>query len=215
MRHRGRPQARCPRCGSLERHRLLWIYLRERTRLFSSSMSLLHFAPEYSFQRRLSAVEGLRYVTADLDSPLAMHSVDIMDMPFESSSFDAVICSHVLEHVEDDRRALAEIRRVLRPGGWALLMTPIDGRRASTLEDPSVTSPEERHRVFGQSDHVRLYGRDFGERVAQAGFAVRVDRHIERLDDESVARYGLRRNDDEAFGDEDIYFCVKLEPPAR
>lgn len=210
MRHRGRPQAKCPRCGALERHRLLWLYLAERTRLLSSPMSLLHFAPEYSFQRRLSSVDGLDYVTADLDSPLAMHRLDIMDMPFESSSFDAVICSHVLEHVEDDRQALAELRRVLRPGGWAVLMTPIDGRRSTTLEDPAATAPEERHRLFGQSDHVRLYGRDFGERVAESGFAVRVDRHLERLDDDSVARYGLRRDHDEAFGAEDVYFCVKL-----
>jgi SAM-dependent methyltransferase len=209
MRHRGRDLARCPRCGALERHRMLWLYLANRTRLFSEPMSLLHFAPEYSYQRRLSRIDGLRYVTADLDSPLAMHSFDIVDIPFEAESFDAVICSHVLEHVEDDRRALSEIRRVLRPGGWALLMTPLDSRRATTLEDPTATTPEERHRIFGQSDHVRLYGRDFAERVAGVGYAVRTDHYVDQLDPELVERHGLKREQDEAFGDEDIFFCVK------
>ncbi len=214
VRHRGREQAKCPRCGSLERHRLLWLYLLEHTDLFSRPMSLLHFAPEYSYQRRLSRIPALHYVTADLDSPLATHQVDIMDLPFEDESFDALLCSHVLEHVADDRRALAEIRRVLRPGGWALLMTPIDRRREQTFEDPSVTTPEQRHRVFGQSDHVRLYGADFDERVASAGFAVSCDRYVEQLDEQVVARHGLRREQDDAFSDEDVFLCVRRDGAA-
>lgn len=209
VRHRGRPHAKCPRCGALERHRMLWLYLTERTDLLSRPMSLLHFAPEYAYQRRFKQIGGLRYVTADLDSPLAMHSCDIMDMPFADGSFDAVLCSHVLEHVDDDRRALAEIRRVLRPGGWAILMSPIDRRRDSTFENPAVTTPEDRHRVFGQSDHVRLYGRDFAERVAAAGFAVRTDRYLERLSEEKIARHGLRRELDDAFCDEEVFLCVR------
>jgi SAM-dependent methyltransferase len=208
IRHRGRPHAKCPRCGALERHRLLWLYLTERTNLLSSRCSLLHFAPERSYAERLKPRPGLRYVTADLDSPLAMDKVDIMDMPYADGSFDAVLCNHVLEHVDDDRVAMQEIRRVLRPGGWAILMTPIDATRATTLEDPAITTPAERHRVFGQSDHVRLYGRDFAARVADAGFAVRTDRYVDQLDPELVSRCGLRREDDEAFRNDDIFLSV-------
>jgi SAM-dependent methyltransferase len=214
IRHRGRPHAKCPRCGALERHRLLWLYLAERTSLLSSRSSLLHFAPEPAFARRLKRDPGLRYVTADLDSPHAMDKVDIMDMPYADGAFDAVLCNHVLEHVDDDRLAMREIRRVLRPGGWAILMTPMDSRRATTLEDPTVTTPADRHRVFGQSDHLRLYGRDFATRVAEAGFAVRTDRYVEQLDPALVSRCGLRREDDEAFCDEDIFFCVAAPPAA-
>ena len=211
MRHRGRGHAKCTRCGALERHRLLWLYLTERTDLLSKPMSLLHFAPEYAYQRRFSRIDGLRYITADLDSPLAMQSRAIMDLPFADGSFDAVLCSHVLVHVEDDRRALAEIRRVLRPGGWAILMSPIDRRRDSTLEDPAVTTPQARHRVFGQSDHFRLYGRDFAERVAASGLAVRTDSYLERLGDETIACHGLRREQDDALSDEDVFFSVRFD----
>jgi SAM-dependent methyltransferase len=211
VRHRGRPHAKCPRCGALERHRMLWRYLVERTDLLATG-SLLHFAPEYAFARRLARIPSLRYVTADLDSPLAMDRVDIMDLPYADATFGAVLCSHVLEHVEDDRRALREIRRVLRPGGWAILMTPIDARCDATLEDPSVTTPEDRHRVFGQSDHVRLYGRDFADRVRAEGFAVRDDAYLEQIDPRLIARQGMRRDDDEAFGDEHVFMCSRPSP---
>jgi SAM-dependent methyltransferase len=207
--HRGRDHAKCPRCGSLERHRLLWLFLERETDLFDGGRSLLHIAPEYAFLRRLWRTGGLRYVTGDLDSALADVELDAMDLPFASESFDSLICNHVLEHVEDDRRALAEIHRVLRPGGWAVLMCPVDRRRATTLEDPAVRAPADRHRVFGQSDHVRLYGRDYADRLAAAGFAVRVDRYLDGFAEHSIVRLGLRREADEAFGDERIYICRK------
>lgn len=207
--HRGRSEAKCPRCGSLERHRALWLYLASETDLFHGDGALLHIAPEYAFLRRLSRQRGLRYVTGDFDSPLADHQLDVMDLPFESASFDSLICNHVLEHVEDDRRALAEIHRVLRPGGWAVLMCPVDRRLGATIEDPAVVAPRDRHRLFGQSDHVRLYGRDYQDRLAEAGFAVRTDAYLDRFDERTIARRGLRREEDEAFGDEEIYFCAK------
>lgn len=206
--HRGRAQAKCPRCGALERHRVLWLFLETETDLLGGG-SLLHIAPEYAFQRRLSRMSGLRYVSGDIDSALADQELDLMDLPFESESFDFLMCNHVLEHVEDDRRALAEINRVLVPGGWAVLMCPVDGRRATTLEDPTAVTPEDRHRVFGQSDHVRLYGRDYPDRLAQAGFAVRADRYLDRFDEGMIRRLGLRREQDEAFGEEDVYLCAK------
>ena len=173
----------------------------------SAGYSMLHFAPEYFIQRRFKRLPDLRYVSADLDSPLAMDRVDITRMPYEERSFDVVICSHVLEHVGDDLQALREMRRVLTPSGRAIVMSPIDWTRELTLEDPSVTAPEDRHRVFGQSDHVRLYGRDFQERLKAAGFDVSVERYLERLDEGLIRRYGLRR-EDALFGHEPIFVCA-------
>jgi SAM-dependent methyltransferase len=207
--HRGRERAKCPRCGSLERHRVLWLFLERETDLFERPGAMLHIAPEYALHRRLSQVPGLRYVTGDLDSALATHQLDVMELPFAAGSFDFLICNHVLEHVESDRRALAEIHRVLAPGGWAILMCPVDHRRAATLEDPGALTPGERHRLFGQSDHVRLYGRDYADRLAEAGFAVRTERYVEACDSSSVARFGLRREQDDAFGEEEVFLCVK------
>jgi SAM-dependent methyltransferase len=204
--HRGRPFARCPRCGSLERHRLLIDFLREHTDLFTARLSVLHVAPEYALQRRLRALENLSYRSADLDSPLAMDKVDLLDMPYADGSFDVVICNHVLEHVADDRRALRELRRVLAPGGRAILLSPIDEALSATLEDPAVTSPEERDRVYGQSDHMRRYGRDFAARVAAVGFDVEVIAHIEQLDPRKIAREGLRR-ESELFAQDDVFLC--------
>jgi SAM-dependent methyltransferase len=210
--HRGRTQAKCPRCGALERHRVLWLFLERETNLFGGSVAMLHIAPEYAFLRRFSQTSGLRYVTGDFDSALADVQLDVMDLPFEADSFDCLMCNHVLEHVDDDRRALAEIHRVLRPGGWAILMCPVDYRRTTTLEDPAVVTPEDRHRVFGQSDHVRLYGRDYSDRLAAAGFMVRADRYLDGFDESEIGRLGLRREEDEAFGGEEIFFCVKPDP---
>jgi SAM-dependent methyltransferase len=204
--HRGRPYAKCPRCGSLERHRLLVGFLSRHTDLFTSQLSVLHIAPEYALQRRLRRLENLDYRSADLDSPLAMDSVDLLDMPYPNRSFDVVLCNHVLEHVADDRLALREIRRVLAPGRCAILMSPIDEQLERTLEDPTVTDPSERHRVFGQSDHLRRYGRDFAERLTEEGFAVDAVRYIDRLPPEEIARHGLRR-ESKIFSADDIFVC--------
>lgn len=209
--HRGRAYAKCPRCGALERHRVLWLLLERDTDLLTRPGRMLHVAPEYALQRRLAQVDGLDYVSGDLDSALAEHHFDVMELPFGPASFDFLICNHVLEHVADDRRALAELHRVLKPGGWAILMCPVDNRRATTLEDPAVTSPRERHRVFGQADHMRLYGRDYVDRLAAAGFSVRAERYGEDCEKREISRFGLRREPDEAFGEEEVFVCVK--PP--
>lgn len=204
--HRGVRPGRCPRCGSLERHRLLVDFLRTRTDLFSAPLSMLHIAPEYSLQRRLRRLENLSYRSADLYSPLAMDRVDLLEMPYPDGSFDVVMCNHVLEHVADDRLALGEIRRVLASDGRAIIMSPIDEQLADTLEDPSVTSPLERDRVFGQSDHLRRYGRDFADRVAASGFAVETISHLGTLDAEKIDREGLRGNG-KLFPNDDIFIC--------
>jgi SAM-dependent methyltransferase len=158
----------CPRCGSRQRHRLLAIYLRERTDAFTRPQDVLHLAPEDGLRHRLRAVHGPRYVTADVEPGRADVAADIEVLPFEDDSFDAILCIHVLEHVADDRNAMRELRRVLRPGGWAVIQVPI--LRETTVEDPTEQDPAERLRRFGQDDHVRVYGADFFERLRDAGF---------------------------------------------
>lgn len=201
--HRGRAGAKCPRCGSLERHRLLWSYFETRTDLLDRHLDVLHVAPEYSLEKRLAALPQLRYTTADLDSPLADMTLDVMSMPFADATFDVVLCNHVLEHVDDDRVAMAEIRRILRPGGWAILLVPIDHSRASTFEDPAIVAPEERFARYGQEDHARLYGRDYADRLRETGFDVTVEDYGATLPDDVVERCRLRRNG--RF--EEIYLC--------
>jgi SAM-dependent methyltransferase len=191
----GRPGVRCPRCGSLERHRLLWLYLERCTDLFSRSQRILHVAPEPRLCERLATTPGLDYVSADLDSPLAEEQLDIQDIPYPDASFDAILCCHVLEHVPDDRRAMRELHRILAPGGWAVLQTPVRSKLTRTDEDPSVTDPAERIRRFGQADHVRVYGADFEDRLRDAGFAVRRDPWARDLEPEVAERFGLRRED--------------------
>jgi len=164
--------ALCPNCQSLERHRLLWLTL---STLWNSGRlagegNLLHLAPEKCLQPRLE--ERFRYVSADWNSPLAFLRADITLLPFHGDAFDAIICNHVLEHIDQDRLALSELRRVLKPSGWACIQVPMDGD--STREDPAVVDPAERLRLYGQTDHVRQYGRDFRERLEAAGFRVEV-----------------------------------------
>lgn len=149
------------------------------------------------------------YVTGDLDpSPIADHRLDITSIPFPDESFDWVLCSHVLEHVPRDDLAFAEIRRVLKPDGLALLQHPIDDRREMTFKTPEpVTDPKVREELFGQSDHVRIYGRDFADRARQAGLAVEEIRYVETLPDDTVARYRLR--DPSEMRSQDIYRCTR------
>jgi SAM-dependent methyltransferase len=205
--HRERPEAKCPRCGSLERHRLLLTFLATRTDILERRLELLHVAPEHALLLTLSRQPSLSYRTVDLDSPLAQDHADLMALPYAAGSFDVVLCSHVLEHVSDDRLALAEIRRVLAPGGRAVLMSPIDERRAGTLEDEEVLTPADRARVFGQADHVRRYGRDFAGRVAECGFGVETVPYIDQLPAEDIRRTGLRR-ESELFERDDIFICT-------
>ena len=191
----------CPRCGAQERHRALWLYLRERTDFFGRDISILHWAPEYALQRSLSELPNAFYVSADLEGDEAMQHMDITDVPFKDDAFDLIVCVHVLEHVPDDRRAMREMARVLRPGGVAMLLVPIVLEQP-TLEDPAITSPEQRKQHYWQEDHVRLYGGDFKDRLAEEGLDVTVDGWIRTLDEATLDRYGL-------FPLEDIYVCAK------
>jgi hypothetical protein len=185
-----RENAMCPRCGALERHRFVWLYLTRRSGLFAGGpKTLLHLAPEPCLERRLRRQLGEGYLSADLSNPRAMVKADIMALPFADGRFDVVYCSHVLEHVADDRLALREIRRVLGAGGWALILVPV--HPGPTLEDAGVTDPRERLRRFGQEDHLRRYGEDFPGRLCQAGFAVTAVRPAEVCQPDEIALMGL------------------------
>lgn len=159
---------RCPRCGARDRHRLLALYLLDVSEIARRRPRILHFAPEGSIERVIDALDPGSYVTTDLEAGRAQVQADIVDLPFADASFDLVLCSHVLEHVPDDRRGLSEIARVLASRGEALIQIPVNPALASTIEDPSL-GPEERRRAFGQDDHVRIYGSDLGERIGGAG----------------------------------------------
>ena len=167
---------------------MLWLYLERETDLFTRPQRVLHVAPESYLRTRLEAVHGSGYVHGDIADPDNRIDVTRLDLP--DSCFDVVICSHVLEHVPDDRAAVREFARVLAPGGWAILDAPVDHSRATTYEDAAVTTPRGRRRHFGQWDHVRVYGRDFLELLCSGG--LRVDVAAFRPVDEEEQRYGLR-----------------------
>ncbi len=190
-----RTNAKCPFCESLERHRSLWLFINSRTNLFSGRLTVLHLAPEPCLRTKFSRLSGIHYVAADLDPNLRGINMDLQLIPFKNDSFDCILCSHVLEHIPDDQKAMQEIFRILRPGGWAILQVPLDGSRDETIEDISITSPEERERVFGQRDHVRKYGQDYKQRLSNAGFIVQFDSYIKELRKDIILKYGLSTED--------------------
>lgn len=198
-----RPNALCPGSLSLERHRLLWLYLKAKTDFFDRPQHFLHIAPEQCFMKPFQQLHGDGYITADLESPLAKVKMDVHAIPFNDNTFDIAMCNHVMEHVNDDIKAMSEIYRVLKPGGWAIMQVPFFQPVADrTFEDPSITDPSERERVYGQDDHVRLYGNDYPDRIRQAGFNVTEDNFIDSFSSEELERYALPKG-------EIIYFCKK------
>ncbi len=198
-------QVRCPWCYSSDRDRLLLLFLREQTRIFDEALSVLHVAPEFHLARALRRNTRLRYVTGDLGAPAVSARLSILALPFPPGTFDAIIANHVLEHVVDDRAAMAEFFRVLRPGGWAIFQVPIGLALPKTFEDASVTLPEERERVFGQFDHVRIYGQDYADRLRAAGFRTEVIPYARRLGEAAASRFCLNLR-------EDVYRCTKPTP---
>ena len=186
-----RDNALCPSCLSLERHRLIWLFLKTKTDFFTAELKVLHVAPEYCFIKRFKALPNLDYTTGDLESPLADIKMDIREIPFGDDTFDVVICNHTLEHVVEDLLAMKELYRVLKPGGWGILNSPINEKRDVTYEDFSITDPKEMEKHFGQRDHVREYGLDYTDSLSKAGFTPNTQDVIAELTSEEVERYGL------------------------
>jgi SAM-dependent methyltransferase len=191
-----RPDALCWRCGSHERHRAQWLVLTGPRGLLSGARSLLHFAPEWTLRHRLRQVRDLRYVTADLYDEDVDLQLDITALDLPDGSFDAVLCSHVLEHVDDDAAAMRELARVTAPGGWCLVMVPLDLRRQETYEDPTITAPQDRVRAFWQHDHVRLYATDIEDRLRAASFDVERLRPAVELGPETMRRCRINESDE-------------------
>lgn len=186
----GRRNVVCAVCGSWDRHRRDWLYMQQRTDLFDGRpKKMLHVAPERDLGKLFRQIPNIDYLSGDLDPEVAMVKMDITDIQFPDNTFDVIYCSHVLEHVPDDRRAMRELYRVLKPGGWAILHVPI--LREVTYEDSSVTTPEARLRVFGQADHVRMYGLDYADRLREAGFEVTVEPFVDSFTTEEVESLGL------------------------
>lgn len=180
---KGRNNALCPSCLSLERHRMIWLWMERQTSLFKNHPRLLHIAPEPPLMNhfRKSYGSSKDYITADLESPLADQHFDVQDIPLPSDSIDVIICNHLLEHVENDRLAMQELHRVMKPGGWGIFLVPEDRERETTFEDDSIVDAKERTRLFGQYDHRRIYGRDYDARLREAGFEVERSDFARRL----------------------------------
>lgn len=188
---RQRNHALSPGTLSLERHRLLWLYLERETDFFKKSLKVLHVAPEQAFYKSFKKLDNIDYTTTDLHSPLANVKADICDLPFKENQFDVILCNHVLEHIPNDKKAMQELFRVLKSGGWAILQVPLDSKRLKTFQDDTITDPKERMRVFGQYDHVRLYGMDYFEKLEKSGFSTQAIIYAEELTSEEITRFGV------------------------
>jgi SAM-dependent methyltransferase len=204
-----RANALCINCFSLERHRLIWLFLKQKTKLFTApqKIRMLHVAPEACYYDSFYRNPQIEYYPVDLFEegytyPKGTINMDITKMQFSNNFFDVIICNHVLEHIPDDKLAMKELQRVLHKDGWAIIQVPIEKGLQMTIEDPTVTDPAEREKLFGQEDHVRQYGLDFTERLISTGFFVNVDKLNDSFSRKEKFKYGLPKNTD-------IYYCTK------
>ena len=186
-----RPNALCPGTLSLERHRLLWLYLDRETHFLNQELKVLHVAPEQVFFRKFKRLKHWDYTTTDLNSPLADVVADICDLPFQNNQYDLILCNHVLEHIPNDLKAMTELYRVLKKGGTLIAQVPLNEESIKPLEDDSITDPRDRTRFFGQYDHVRLYGQDYYKRLKSVGFSVERVFLQSQLTTEEIKRYVL------------------------
>jgi predicted SAM-dependent methyltransferase len=184
-----------PSTLSLERHRLLWLYLKSETDFFKTHKKVLHFAPEQAFYSRFRQMKNLDYTTTDLNSPLADVKADICNLPFEDNTYDIIFCNHVLEHIPDDTKAMQELYRVLKKGGMGIFQIPQELSRATTFEDDSITDKKERAKIFGQYDHVRIYGKDYFDKLRSVGFKVDEVDYTKTLLKEEITKYCLTKGE--------------------
>ena len=190
-----RENALSPGTLSLERHRQMWLYLQNETDFFTKNYKVLHIAPEQEFLRKFKKMKNLDYTSADLFSPIVDVKADILDLPFEDESFDVIFCNHVLEHIEDDRKAMSELYRVMKKGGWGILQVPMKNSLEKTYEDFTITDPKERQKNFGQYDHVRWYGMDYFDRLKSVGFDAKANFYSQKFSDADIKKFGLNRNE--------------------
>ena len=190
-----RPHALSPSTFSLERHRLLWLYLKKETNFFNKKIKVLHFAPEVAFLKKFKKLKNISYVTIDLNSHLADIKADICNLPIKSNSYDFILCNHVLEHITDDKKAMKELYRVLRKDGIGIFQVPLNMSCKKTYEDSTITDPKERNKAFGQYDHVRVYGMDFFERLKDVGFKVEKCEYTLKLSEEEKIKYCLPKKE--------------------
>ena len=184
-----------PSSLSLERHRLMWLYLKNETNFFSAPLRVLHIAPEQAFLKRFRKMSNLEYTTLDIESPLADIKADIRELPLEDDSYDVIFCNHVLEHIPEDIQAMKELYRVMKPGGWGIFQVPMKYNMQDTYEDFSITSPQERQKHFGQYDHVRWYGMDYFERLRSAGFDVDTNYSTDQFSQEDQKKFALMKGE--------------------
>ena len=192
-----RENALSPSTLSLERHRLMWLFLRDETDFFTSTKKLktLHIAPEQCFLFIFKKQQNLEYITSDLESPIADVKADICNLPFEDNSFDVIFCNHVLEHIPDDKKAMQELFRVLKKGGFGIFQVPQDLKRDITFEDNSITDKKERAKIFGQYDHVRVYGKDYFDRLREIGFKVNEIDYTKKIALKKLERFCLMKGE--------------------
>ncbi|NQV01262.1 MAG: class I SAM-dependent methyltransferase [Bacteroidia bacterium] len=186
----------CPRCFSVDRDRLLYLFLKEKTNLFSAPLKILHVAPEGCIRSLLMSLPNIEYCSGvkyyeGYYYDREINLMDVTALPFESESFDVVLCNHVLEHIDNDLKALEEIRRILKPGGWAILQVPISMKLEETFYDPSINTPEEREKVYGQFDHVRIYGQDYPRFLERQEFIVKQYSPVDDSHQEEIKKYAL------------------------
>lgn len=190
-----RENALSPGTLSLERHRQMWLYLQNETTFFTQPYSVLHIAPEQEFLRRFKKMKNLHYISADLFSPIVDVKADLLDLPFDDESFDVVFCNHVLEHIEDDQKAMSELYRVMRKGGWGIFQVPMKPSLERTYEDFTIQDPQERQKHFGQYDHVRWYGMDYFDRLRNAGFETDANYYSKQFSAADIKKWGLMESE--------------------
>ena len=190
-----RDNALSPGTLSLERHRLLWLYLNNETNFFSKTLKVLHIAPEQCFYNLFKNLKNINYTTFDLNSPLADIKGDICNLPFKENSFDFILCNHVLEHINDDKKAMKELYRVLNKNGTAILQVPINQKSSKTFEDSSIVDKKERIERFGQYDHIRLYGLDYFKKLESFGFKVDPLKYSKEFTESEITKYGLIKDE--------------------
>ncbi len=200
-----RKNAWCPKCESLERHRLLSMYLKNKTDIYQKQLKVLHVAPEVAFFDHLNSRKNLQYNPVDVYAhlyPKGTKYLDILNTNLPDDSYDVIICNHVFQYIEDDRKAMRELYRIMKPGGWAIMQVPYDKSRKVTYEDSSITDPLERVKAFGLKEHVRSYGLDYADRLRETGFHVKVDDYTSEFTDEDIFKYGFWKGDP-------VFLCTK------